>query len=157
FRDRIMTFAARNIRLYQWQKILRRADLSQPLVEALPVFRKLELFGEPLLGLRNALLQHGGMVGVRACVEALARRVILAIGVGGIIEEREQLVILAVDKRVVRVAMALHTPDTRALHRIEGGIQAIEYGVGSKFLVICAAFVVGLRVPMKSGCNDLIF
>jgi hypothetical protein len=51
--------------------------------------------------------------------------------------------------RIERMAVALHTGESRSHNRLPGGIYAVDHCGHTKFLVVCAAFVVGHGIPVK--------
>jgi hypothetical protein len=85
------------------------------------------------------------------------RCLIHAIRVGAAIEERQCLVVLRVRDGVVFVRMALRAAPRQPHPNAHRRIRAIEHGGDAIFLVVGSALVVGHRVAMEGGGDELLF
>ena len=74
----------------------------------------------------------------------------------GVVEERHELVILAVRDRVVLVRVALGAADRQAEPDGAGGADAVDHGVEAELQRVDAAFLVEHRVAVKAGGDALL-
>jgi hypothetical protein len=82
-------------------------------------------------------------------------RLVPAIGVGRVVEDRVELKVFALRQRVVFVVVALRAGQRRAHPGAQRRVHAIDDGDGAKLLVDRAPFVVGERVAVEAG-GDLV-
>ena len=81
---------------------------------------------------------------------------VTAVGVDGVVQDSEKLKVLFLRNGIVLVVVALGTGDGRTHPRGHGGVDAVHNRNVPKFLIIGAAFVVGLGVAVESRGNQLI-
>ena len=73
----------------------------------------------------------------------------------GIIEEGEQLVVLALGNRVVLVVVAARASDRQAQKDRAGRADPVDYRFDPELLVVDAAFLVERRIAVEAG-GDLL-
>ena len=73
----------------------------------------------------------------------------------GVVEEGEELVILALRDRIELVVVALAAADRQAQEDDAGGVDAIDDRLDAELLEVDAAFLVDLRVAVEAG-GDLL-
>ena len=84
------------------------------------------------------------------------RLLVLPVRVFGLVEEVEDLVVLALLERIVLVIVALHAAHRRAHPDFKGGIDPVHHGRDAELFVVRAAFCVCHRIAMKGRGQDLI-
>ena len=101
-------------------------------------------------------LSHDRRGGLAARARDLhARRIVVEVRVGGLVEIREELVVLALRDRIVRMPVALHALEGHSHERLPSGRHAVEHGGHAELLVVGAALGVGERVAMERGCETI--
>jgi hypothetical protein len=89
-------------------------------------------------------------------VELHERSLVVAIGIGGLIQDRVKLEVFVERERVVLVRVALGARHGGAHPDGEGRVDAIDDGDGAEFLIVRAALGIVHRVPMEAGGVQLI-
>ena len=84
------------------------------------------------------------------------RRFVILVGVGGVIEEGVELVILLGRERIVFVVVALAAAEGGAHPDRHGGVDAIDDRLVAELLIVGAAFGVGHGVAMETGGDFLL-
>src|SRR5712672_2158720 len=87
---------------------------------------------------------------------AIERIVGIGIFISRVVEESEELVIVFVTERIVRMAVALHAGKGRSHHSFPRGVHAIQGGGCSEFFILRSSFIIGHGVAMEGGGNVLV-
>ena len=134
--------------------------------------RKVRLLGEPLVeaGQPDRLRLLEGCLGGGAILHPLvalglhARRIdfmergfVAFVAIGALVEERVGLEVFRDGDRVVLMGVALRAGHGGAHEYRIGRVDPVDDGGVAELFVAGAAFVLGHRVAMKGGRNDLVF
>lgn len=89
-------------------------------------------------------------------IKGMQGSLVLAVGVGALVENSEDLKVLVLGDGVVFVAVTLGAGHGRAHPHGEGRVDAVHHGGDAKLLVAGAAFVLRHRVAVKGRGDELV-
>src|SRR4051812_38727001 len=72
------------------------------------------------------------------------------------VEEREELVIVALRERVVLVVVTLGAAESRSEEDLGGRVDAIDDGLDAELFLVHAAFLVRQRIAVEAGSGLLL-
>ena len=93
---------------------------------------------------------------MRRSEETQGRAFIGAVGVLRVIEESHEFEVFLLGNGIVLVSVTLGTRHRSAHPNGHGGVGAIDDGRVAKLFVAGAAFIIGHRVPMERGGDQLL-
>ena len=83
--------------------------------------------------------------------------IISPVGISSGIKEGKKFVKLFMLIRIIGVAVTLYTADCCSLPDFKSCIDPVDDSIYPEFFVIGSSFVIGHRIAVEGGCQDLVF